>query len=284
MSEKENIAKMEKLVVGKPYPKDKGSDIDTSAFVKKGAEKVIILSSLLLFVCALGSLIFSGSRIRDKDGSQKEGNAPVLEGFELLRDQKGYDEAKTEEKDAEITGVQNAYFVTPQIENAYIIDSMVQLKNKTYKLPVSLSTLEEDGISLVVLGVQPPDESVVLEPNYRNGFIQVDAERYSVYLKNGADCMYHDLTVYGIYVDGESGDAGKAFYSASGLTIGSPEAAIAKDADKIEQDMTGEHTYYSFGTAEKVGMSEAYHGKTTQYTTKDGIITAIWVLDDGSVK
>ncbi len=283
------LDKMEKTVVNKPYPRDKRKETPLSLLKKD--KKLILLPflAILLGILIIGGVVFvsfptgsgSGESRADK---QAEGDAPLLEGFAALKEGQStrQEGVQADETVMVQTDVENRYFVTPQIENAYIIDSMVQLKNKSYKLPFALSELEKDGITLIVLGSQPPDESVTLEPNYRNGFIQVDDERYGVYLKNSLDCNYHGLTVYGIYLDGESGNTGKAFYSASGLTVGSPEAAIPSDADKIERDASGERTYYSFGMVEKVGTGEAYHGKKTQYTARNGIITGVLILDDGS--
>lgn len=175
----------------------------------------------------------------------------------------------------------NKYFASQAIQSAAPEDSLVQIGETIYKIPVSLRELEENGIHLITLGTAPPSEDVMLSPSQRNGYIQFEQERYRVKLYNGQECNYHDLQVVGLYAENMNS---ASIYIFGGLTIGSEEASIPQQAATlIEMDYAKTHTFHYFGKlTEKTVWKTS--GKRTSVITNNqtGKVDRIELFNDNT--
>ena len=160
-------------------------------------------------------------------------------------------------------------------------DSMIQIGSSAYKIPVELNKLEENGISLVMLGTQPPNDQDIFDAVSRDGFLQFEGQRYQFMLKYVRSCTFHELSLIAININEPS-----SIYVFGGLTVGSEEAAIPADlASKIETDAPFKvKTYYKFGELTKNDFT-GKNGKQTVITTSNqtGKIESIEIFNDGTV-
>lgn len=171
-----------------------------------------------------------------------------------------------------------SYYPHPSITSALPQDSLVQIGDMVYKLPLSMRELEENGIVLVTLGSQPPSEDAMLYPQMRNGYIQYNNKRYFVTLKNGMECTYHDLQVCQIGSNDESAD----MYIFGEITIGSEEASIPQGADKITEDMMGVNTFYCWGTLDRQLYNTSGRYTEIVVNNQSGKVTEISVFNDAT--
>ena len=68
----------------------------------------------------------------------------------------------------------NPYYICPEMKAASPQDSMIQIGSSAYKIPVELNKLEENGISLVMLGTQPPNDQDILDAGTMDGYLQFE--------------------------------------------------------------------------------------------------------------
>lgn len=176
----------------------------------------------------------------------------------------------------------NKYYASPSIQSANPEDSLIQIGENIYKIPVNLRDLEAGGIHLITLGTKPPSEDVMLSPGKRDGYIQFGDERYRVKVSNGQECVYHDLTVVGITVENVSS---ASVYTFGGITIGSEEASIpASITTTIETDFAKTHTFYYYGTLTENSMFNK-SGKRTSIISRNstGKVDRIEVFNDATM-
>ena len=250
----------------------------------------LIMTMLVVITILLFGILITQVKISDKSSSAEDQQQEAINGFDALV----IENKQSQEKDADIINddqqksgsdsddgaeeSNNPYYICPEMEVASPQDSMIQIGSSAYKIPVEL---EENGISLVMLGTQPPNDQDVLDAGTRDGYLQFEGQRYQVTLKNGAPCTYHELTVIAINIDEPS-----SIYAFGGLTVGSEEAAIPADlASKIETDAPFKvKTYYKFGELTKNDFTRK-NGKQTVITTSNrtGKIESIEIFNDGTV-
>lgn len=184
---------------------------------------------------------------------------------------------KTEEPDL------NKYFASPAIQTAFPEDSLIQIGESIYKIPVNLRELEANGINLITLGSAPPSEDVMLSPAQRDGYVQFGQERYRVKLSNGQECTYHDLQIVGINIENVKS---ASVYVFGGLTIGSEEASIPQQtATLIEMDFAKTHTFHYFGQLTEKTMWNT-SGKRTAIITNNqtGKVDRIEVFNNSTME
>lgn len=212
---------------------------------------------------------------------QESGADEALDGFDNLIAYEKDEAAPAASKEAESEDKQTAtgYFVNPLLEGASAYESIFQLGEKAYKLPVAINQLEADGAVLITLGSQPPAEDVILNPQMRSGYLQFENYRFYVTVKNGYDCTYHDLTVVEIVAE----ESGCPFYTIGGLTIGSQEAAIPQTAERIEQDILQTNTYYYWGSIDNAIYNITGRRLIIGVSNETGQICKVSVFDDGSM-
>jgi hypothetical protein len=279
---KEDIRKIEEELLHTSYPDEGNYNYkDSGALAEKIVKKIrkrptryllLAVSGMLLIGIIVLSVMIS-QVLRGTSG--KETPQPVeMEGFDYLVEKDRMEQDGQMGASQEDRG-QTGYFVNPTIQSAALSDSNIQLGEKVYRLPIKVAELEQDGIMLVAIGTQPPNEADLLEPKMRNGYIQLGDWRFSVTLKNGVECTYKDLTVCEIIAEKK----GSPVYVAGGLTIGSEEAAVPQTADRIEQDAFGVSTFYSWGSIEDTWYDIT--GRRLQITASRGKIDKIDLFCDG---
>ena len=297
MLSEEERKKLEDSILASDIPEDTGYGknpvlSNVSSTIKKNPGKSIyIFMIVIIVVIIIGLLIAIISMLNTPQNNY--GQQDAMNGFDALITKQEQESSipKQPSEDTNTigevkTGVEvslNPYFVSPAIESASPSDSLIQIGEQVYKLPVSLREFEQHGIRLVTLGSQPPSEDVKLSAGQRNGYIQFNDERYIVTLKNGIECNYHDLTVVGITIK----DVDRAnVYAFGGLTIGSEEASIpVQTADSMGTDAPANtHTYYYYGSFTENTISTK-SGKRTAIVTDNttGKIDQIDIFDDGTV-
>lgn len=300
----DELRKMEEQLLNSPIPEDESDARDTVATnisrkVKNQAKenpKSFILKILIGLGCVIILiLVISIINLLNSGENTQEEQVSTIEGFDYLKETQTEKTADVSQQLTENTVTENAtdttemastmasnkYFLSPSMKSALVTDSLFQLGEKVYKLPVSMRELEESGIALVTLGSQPPAEDAYLSAGLRDGYIQFGSERYQVSLKNGTDCTYHDLTVVSIQAET---DPGCSFYAFGGLTMGSEEASIPQGADRIETDAPfNTHTFYYFG--ELTGGYNEKSGRQTVVVTDNstGKIVRITIFNDATV-
>lgn len=252
----------------------------------------LIMTMLVVITILLFGILITQVKISDKSSNAEDQQQEAINGFDALV----IENKQSQEKDADIINddqqksgsdsddaeeSNNPYYICPEMEVASPQDSMIQIGSSAYKIPVELNKLEENGISLVMLGTQPPNDQDILDAGTRDGYLQFEGQRYQVTLKNGTPCTYHELTVIAINIDEPS-----SIYVFGGLTVGSEEAAIPADlASKIETDAPFKvKTYYKFGELTKNDFT-GKNGKQTVITTSNrtGKIESIEIFNDGTV-
>ncbi len=188
----------------------------------------------------------------------------------------------TEDSSIQESEAINKYYASPSIQSANPEDSLIQIAENIYKIPVSLKDLEADGIHLITLGSKPPSEDALLSPGKRDGYIQCGDERYRVKVYNGQESTYHDLTVIGITVENVES---ASVYLFGGITIGTQEASIpASAATKIEIDYAKTHTFYYYGTLTENSIFNK-SGKCISIitSTKTGQVDKLEVYNDATM-
>lgn len=299
MLSEEERKKLEDSILASDIPEDTGYGknpvlSNVSSTIKKNPGKSLYaITIVIVVIIIIGLLIAIISMLNTPQNSYMQQSTMTMNGFDALitKQEQELSTPKQPSEDSDSTGEVktdvetslNPYFVSPAIESASPYDSLIQIGEQVYKLPVSLKEFEQHDISLVTLGSQPPSENVKLSAGQRNGYIQFNDERYIVTLKNGIECNYHDLTVIGITIK----DIDRAnVYAFGGLAIGSEEAAIpVQTADSMGTDAPANtHTYYYYGSfTETTSLTKS--GKRTAIVTDNttGKIDQIDIFDDGTV-
>lgn len=246
----------------------------------------ICSAGIIVLIVMIADTLFSPPPVISDSGIQ-------MDGFDYLAEQEkdesvmppdginSQDEAAAQEKEPTDSGQMSktSYFVNPTIKDAKPLSSYIQIGEKPFKLPVSVSELEQAGIMLVVLGSQPPAEDVILNPQLRNGYLQYEDYRFYVTLKNGIDCTYHDLTVVEVVAEGE----GCPFYCSGGCTIGDEEASIFLNPTSMAEDLLGTISFYYWGSVENALYDMTGRRLAIHVSKKTGKVVKIAVFDDGSI-
>lgn len=305
----EELRELEEKMLNSAIPEDendsrKSAAANISKKIKRHAQsnpKAFFTKSIIIFGCVVVLLLLiviistinrqiqrQQAPFRHIDASETQ--APVMEGFSYLMEaqtesmegEAAPDNTATNQSTAETVSTAprtNNYYVSPSIVSAAPTDSLIQIGERVYKLPISVRTLEENGIALITLGSQPPAEDVILAPQMRNGCIQFGNYRYTVILKNGTDCTYHDLTVCSI----QANEEGSAVYVFSGVTIGSEEASIPQGADRIEQDFAKINTFYYWGSLNKELYNTSGRCTAIVVSNNTGKVIEVSVFNDATV-
>ena len=294
----------------KRYSQSKGKDSDKNKMLIPIA--VIGGTVILCLTVAIVSTLNNSSTPVQRNGLQNTQNEQnTMEGFNYLKETQIEHSENTQEYTAEQLPTQettkqptnisyetnttteqigvekqetsppptNNYFLSPAMSSAVPTDSLVQIGDKVFKLPVSLRELEESGVVLITLGQTPPGEEDILHPQMRNGTIQHENKRYRVTLKNGAECTYHDLTVCEITAQEE----GSSMYIFNGITIGTEEAFIPQGADRIEQDFAKINTFYYWGNLNKQLYNTTGRCTKVVVSNATGKVVEVSVFDDATV-
>lgn len=282
----EDLEQLESRLLATDYPEEGVYNNGESASIGKKLKKKIkarptrYLLYLISTICGAGVIIMSiliVNLLTNPLSATDNETGSSIEGFTYLMEQ-GKDENTMAPQIDEESQTMTSYYVNPTIRDSAASDSYIQIGEKAYKLPITLSQLEADGIVLITLGVQPPAEDVILNPQMRNGYLQFENKRFAVTLKNGIDCTYHDLKVVEISAE----ESGSPIYIMGGLTIGSEEAAIPQNADRIEQDALQTTTYYYWGAVEDTFYNVSGRMISVAVSNQTGKIEKISVFDDGS--
>lgn len=288
MQKKEyTLEELEKKLLSTDYPDDDNyGNGDNKNLGKKIRKKIkerpkryalyAVSTCLGIFIIIIAVMI---ANLLTKPVTTKDDNTAALDGFDYLMEQGSKETGEESVSDATESNGQAGYFLSPNIKQATVSDSLVQIGEKVYKLPVSISEMEKDGISLIILGSQPPSEEAVLDPQMRNGYIQFGNYRFEVTLKNGEACNYHDLRVCGI----SSEEQGSSIYVAKGITVGSEEASLPDAPDNISQDALNSTTYYTWGSVTDTPYNITGRRLYIAVDVGSGKVGKISVFDDGTI-
>lgn len=179
--------------------------------------------------------------------------------------------ARDESAEEEIKG---EYFATPSIQSAFPEDYLVQIGSTVFQLPIRVSELEVYGIRLTKLGNKVPDESVVLAPGLRSGYITLDRYQYIVAVTNSVDCSYKDLYVTAVYVAENKTDT-TGFYAFGGICIGTEETLLPPNHTEFKVNDFAAVNTYIYG--EKLGLGK---GSYTEVLCKGNKVMSIRVAND----
>ena len=288
MQKKEyTLEELEKKLISTDYPDDDNyGNGDNKKLGKKIRKKIkerpkrymlyAVSVCLGIFIIIIAAMTVN---LLTKPVTTKDDNTMALDGFNYLVEQGSKETGDESASDITESNGQSGYFLSPNIKQAAVTDSLVQIGEKVYKLPVSMSDMEKDGISLIILGSQPPSEDAVLDPQMRNGYIQFGNYRFEVTLKNGEACNYHDLRVCGISTE----EQGSPMYVAKGITIGSEEASLPDAPDNISQDAFNVTTYYTWGSVTDTLYNITGRRLYIAVDVDSGKVGKISVFDDGTI-
>ena len=288
MQKKEyTLEELEKKLISTDYPDDDNyGNGDNKKLGKKIRKKIkerpkrymlyAVSVCLGIFIIIIAAMTVN---LLTKPVTAKDDNTMALDGFNYLVEQGSKETGDESASDITESNGQSGYFLSPSIKQAAVTDSLVQIGEKVYKLPVSMSDMEKDGISLIILGSQPPSEDAVLDPQMRNGYIQFGNYRFEVTLKNGEACNYHDLRVCGISTE----EQGSPMYVAKGITIGSEEASLPDAPDNISQDAFNVTTYYTWGSVTDTLYNMTGRRLYIAVDVGSGKVGKISVFDDGTI-
>ena len=283
MDEKENyddekISRLEEELLGEK--KENRVNIDAVLEILKGKKRFVAAGVFLIL------LFFALPGVSHKP--EETERKAVLEGFDYFaavqekEGESGKDTltaeevAEPEEEQAgqqEESAVSAVYYPTQSIMSAFPEDSLVQIGSKVYKLPVSVSDLEADGIHVDQVGAKIPKEDVILDQKDRSGIISIDGNRYNVDFMNTQPCSYHDLYVAGITDEGKS-DA--LLYGFAGIHVGSSEALLPDTWTDFEINDLSALNYYCYGEKEEFGKAGVY----AYIKTRGGVVVSLYIRDD----
>ncbi len=279
MDEKENysyeeISRLEEELLGEK--KENRVNINAVLKILKGKMRFVAAGVFLILL----SFALPGVSHKPEETERKA----VLEGFDYFaavqekEGESGKDTLKAEEvtepeEEQAESAVSAVYYPTQSIMFAFPEDSLVQIGSKVYKLPVSVSVLEADGIHVDQVGAKIPKEDVMLDQMERSGIISIDGNRYIVDFMNKQPCSYHDLYVAGITDEGKN-DA--LLYGFAGIHVGSSEALLPDTWTDFKINDISALNYYCYGEKEGFGKEGVY----AYIKTRGGIVVSLYIRDD----
>lgn len=242
----------------------------------KGKKKLLAAGAVLILL----SLMLPGISER----SEETEPGKILEGFDYfaaVQEKEGGDDRLTimaEEAEEPVgqqeeNGVTAAYYPLQSIQSAFPEDSLVQIGSKVYKLPVTVSALEADGVRVEQIGAKVPKEDVLLDHMERSGIISIDGNRYTVDFINSYPCSYHELYVVGILDEGIN-DA--VLYGFSGIHVGSSEALLPDGWTDFKINDLAALNYYCYGEKAEMGKKGVY----VYIKARAGSIVSLYIRDD----
>lgn len=277
-----------------------GADIATDGKKRKARKKAVTNKSLsnsykniglwvgiiiaCIIIATLIALIISSITNMQSANQNNQNN---LGDFEILQNsqvqQVSVNEIPTQQTEAlAYDATLNPYYLSASLASSKPEDTLFQVGDVVYNLPLKLNELESNGITLITLGNQPPADNITLDAGTRNGFIQFGEERYEVTLKNGSPCNYHELTLVGIRVNCKPGCS---FYAFSGFTIGSEEASIPMQSvvEMSTDKPFSTHTYYQWGNVENYNQNHTGKYICLSSDNTYGKIDEIFIYDDATI-